>query len=371
MVEAVPVVPVERDQEPVRPFQSLQQTCRRPGLPDMIRELGIEVIEDRHVENEVAKLGVLPSQNLLAQVVGDQAIAAARPADECLRVRPVNQRQDGRIDGSGPPLSLAGQLEDGVVEQCDLFVPSNAAVSSRVKERSAARISASLPSTRNRPSRSWGSAREMRTTARDAEACGEVVELLGAGRFSEHLKVVHNVGAGDGLVGPPRCEVAHWDRASTVGGREAGRVRVRVASDQLQGGGHIGPQSRRVVVTRFEVDPGSVFRVTIVGQLGYQRGLAVAGRGGDQQHGLLGGHLDQTQETVPANLSVSAARRLGVGGALQVMPVCSAVTHSPGDPVDGGPDRQRPAHSQSLATAWAFHGKARFSHRDLPSHTKE
>ncbi len=85
-------------------------------------------------------------QDLLGEVVADEAVAAAELPDELVRVVPAGQRQRGEVEARRPALGALHQLGHASRSaSAHVAIASSSRASSAVKPRSAARISASRP----------------------------------------------------------------------------------------------------------------------------------------------------------------------------------------------------------------------------------
>ena len=113
VVVAVPLpVVVERDEEQVGPLER-DQPRRPPGLAgDGIAQRAGEPLEDGRLQQEVAHVGGLAREDLLGEVVHDEAVVAGEPGDDRAGVVAVLQGQAGQLQGGRPSLGPLGQGGD-------------------------------------------------------------------------------------------------------------------------------------------------------------------------------------------------------------------------------------------------------------------
>ena len=98
---------VERDDEQVLPLQVVEQPLTVGSIGQRVAQVGGEQIEHRRLEQEPAHAGRLPVQDLLDQIVQDEAVAAGEGVDESgdvLGGRAGGDGQRGQLQSGGPAL---------------------------------------------------------------------------------------------------------------------------------------------------------------------------------------------------------------------------------------------------------------------------
>ena len=118
-------VPVERDHEGARVLERVE----RPGGPEP-PEQGValragEPVEHRDARQELDRRLGEAAEQLLLEVVGDEAVGAAEVVDQLLGQRPAPERERGQLQAGRPALRLAreprgellGDRDAGAAEQ--------------------------------------------------------------------------------------------------------------------------------------------------------------------------------------------------------------------------------------------------------------
>ena len=111
VVVAVPaVVPVQRHQQEVRPLQRLQHPARPAGVQDGVAQRPAQAVQYRRAGEERHQLRGEPGQQLLAEVVGHEAVVAGEgePGVGLGAARLQGQRR--QVQPDRPPLGAADQL---------------------------------------------------------------------------------------------------------------------------------------------------------------------------------------------------------------------------------------------------------------------
>ena len=112
-----PVLVVQRDQEQVGAVDLADQPGAVGPSGERVAQRRAHAVEDRGRQQEVADLGGLSGQHLLAEVVDDVPACASEPLDEIRTVRPVTQPQSGQLQSGGPALGPRQQPEHVVLGQ--------------------------------------------------------------------------------------------------------------------------------------------------------------------------------------------------------------------------------------------------------------
>ena len=146
-----PVLVVQRDQEQVGAVDLADQPGAVGPTGERVAQRRAHAVEDRGRQQEVADLGGLSGQHLLAEVVDDVPVRAGEPLDEIRTVRPVAQPQRGQLQSGGPSLGPRQQPEHVLLgQQCSSRLLKNSTASAALNRRSSARNSARSPRTRRR-----------------------------------------------------------------------------------------------------------------------------------------------------------------------------------------------------------------------------
>ena len=112
---------VERDDEQVRAFESLQH-----GLPRTGRDAGHGVakgtaqsVEDRRVQQEGARVLRLRAEHFVRQVVQDESVAARERPDEGVEVVPTLHRQRRQLETRDPALGTRVECGHAILREVD------------------------------------------------------------------------------------------------------------------------------------------------------------------------------------------------------------------------------------------------------------
>ena len=281
VVVAVPAaLVVERDEEQVAPVERLDRRDAPLPCRDGIRERAGEPRQDRCLQQEVAGLGGLPTEDLFDEVVDDVAVVACERRDELGRVGPALQRERRELKGRDPALRPRLERRDVVVRERQ---PHELEIARRLvgQESKVARPDldepASRPETRERHGRIG--ARPDDDVCSYGKVIQEVPDLLVNGRGLDDVEVVEHEHDVRRERGERVQERGHRGIDGSLGSdedRPSGAAGAR--SSPIHGLDHVGPERHRVVVARVQGEPGDVRAVRSARQLGHQRGLAEPGR---------------------------------------------------------------------------------------------
>ena len=289
VVVAVPLpLVVQGHEEEVGPLQGPEHVVAVITAGDGVTQRPGEPVEDRCVQQELAHGLALVRQHLLDEVVEDVPVVPGEPGDEAADVTAPLDRECGELKRGDPPLGaflqgldvLRGQVQSRrLVEVRGCLVGREAQVGGPDLHQLAAH-----PPARQRQIRVGTGAQHDVHVGREvlqqedhpvadivtldqvvvvedqpdlARCCRELVEQGGE----------HQIGR-------------HW------GGREElQRTRADTGHRHLERGHHVGPEGRRLVVSRVEREPrhSTVVAISLAQPLGQERGLAEPGRGGHQR----------------------------------------------------------------------------------------
>jgi len=304
---------VEGDEEQVRPLEGFEGG---PGVA-AARHCGAQrrgqAVQDRALQQERPDIVALAVQDLVDEVVDDEAVVAGELGDERRRVVPALQGQGGKLQGGDPPF---GPGFEGVHVRCGEIQCHRVVQVGRRLLRGEAEIGrtdlqelASSPQAGERP-------RWVRPAGDDeVQLFREVLDqeehrLLHVEGLDEVVVVQHQ----DDIAGE-RSEVVQQtgdDRFQRCRGglQPAQCVGSDVGSDLSHGGDDIGPEHRRVAVAPVERQPRRRLHLLIVGgePLGEQRGLAEAGRGGHEHDGRKGATIEALVQPGPLDHTPSPPR---------------------------------------------------------------
>ena len=149
-------------------------------------------IEDAGPQQEPAHVVGLAIQDLLDEVVDDEAIVSGETRDEAVDVVPTLHGQGRQLERGDP--TLGALLQRGHLARLEVQPAASlryARASSRVNRRSAARTSTSCPCALRRASGNGGSARVAITTCADGGRCSSrnaipVLDVAGV----DHVEVI-------------------------------------------------------------------------------------------------------------------------------------------------------------------------------------
>ena len=114
VVVSVPLAPrVERDQEEIPPIEDLEHALAAIQSRDRIAQRAGQPLEDARPQKEPADILGLSLQDLLGEVVDDEAIVSSETRDEGVDVVAALHRQGGKLEGGDPalrPLLQRGDL---------------------------------------------------------------------------------------------------------------------------------------------------------------------------------------------------------------------------------------------------------------------
>ena len=108
---------IERDDECVRPLESVQDSLRAGGAGEDVGELAVHPLEDRGAQQQPSHVAGLALEHLGEQVVGDGALAAGELLDEPLWLRVAGERKRRQPQPCRPPLSP--RMQDGDAFICE------------------------------------------------------------------------------------------------------------------------------------------------------------------------------------------------------------------------------------------------------------
>ena len=158
VVVAIPLArPVERHHEAVRARERLERVRRPRRLEHGVAETAAHTIQDRGVLEEL-RLGLRqPGEELEAEVLGYEPVAAGEALGTQRACRPGPHRQRRQVQAGRPSFRSLGQLGDLAVVELDSRASSSNPASCSSSRRSATPISCTEPCARQRPSGSAGS----------------------------------------------------------------------------------------------------------------------------------------------------------------------------------------------------------------------
>ena len=244
VVAVPPPLVIEGDDEQVAALEDREHVLSVVPAGERVAQRAGQLVEDRRVEQEGASLFGLAVQDLLDEVVEDEAVASGERLDERRRRR-RGCAATGPRAGDLPPIPRSGspaRRRDSGSRSRPMTSLRNAAASRCVKRRSAARSSSSSPRARRRATGSGGSARVVMATPASAGRWSSrnvisVVDFLGLDdvivierqheRPVETVQVVdqahHDTGGHRGAVGLQECGridadcgAAAWTAAITL-----------------------------------------------------------------------------------------------------------------------------------------------------------
>ncbi len=298
--QAVVAIPaplgIERDDEEVRPFGSLEEGVGIGATRELAAQVAREALRDRGPDQERPEVVFDPAQGLVGEVVEDEPLAAPERLDHRRRVRPVAQRDRGELDAGDPALGLLDEALDERVRERDAqaaevrrgFVrPPTQVVHAQLDEPSVG------PQPRQRHGRILAGQQYEVNEGRaplDEEA-DETMDRLG----SDELVVVDHedervVGLGQRLDERGTDELRARGRPGTE--ETPGRIGGR-RPDRAQGRGEVPGETGEVVVGRVQREPGER-RTARREPAGHGDRLSVARRG--RQQGQPGAVLESTIE---------------------------------------------------------------------------
>ena len=112
MVAVLLVAAIERDQEQVRAGETYQDLRRTLPLEDRVAERARESIEDRGTGQEVEIRSRQAGEELVAQVIGDEAVVTVEALDRQADVVLSLERERREIDPDGPALGVLEEALD-------------------------------------------------------------------------------------------------------------------------------------------------------------------------------------------------------------------------------------------------------------------
>ena len=113
VVVSVPLAPrVERDQEEIPPIEDLEHALATIQFRDRIAQGAGQPLEDARPQKEPADILGLSLQDLLGEVVDDEAIVSSETRDEGVDVVAALHRQGGKLEGGDPALRPLLQRRD-------------------------------------------------------------------------------------------------------------------------------------------------------------------------------------------------------------------------------------------------------------------
>jgi len=113
VVVAVPLaLGVEREDEQPVALEPLQAGRRPAPAGDVVTQRPAQAIEDRGLEQEVAHLGRLAVEHLVAEVVHDGPVVSGERRYEVVAVGPAGQRQRRELQAGRPALGPRVQAGD-------------------------------------------------------------------------------------------------------------------------------------------------------------------------------------------------------------------------------------------------------------------
>jgi hypothetical protein len=103
VVAVPPAAVVERDEEQVRPLESFEGRPRVAAARHRRAQRRRQPVQDRGLQEERPDLIGLPVQDLIDEVVDDEAVVAGKMVDEGSRVVATLERQRRELQRGDPP----------------------------------------------------------------------------------------------------------------------------------------------------------------------------------------------------------------------------------------------------------------------------
>ena len=194
-------------------------------------------------------------EDLLGQVVADEAVAVADLADELVRVGPPGHGQRSEVQPRRPPLRALHQVTHRVVGQAHLLDGQQGG-GFRGREGQVCGADLGQPAGRPKPADPQprvGAGEDHQVSPR-RQVLDEKLHLRVTGEVLQQVEVVEQddellLHVGHGLEQPRQHT---RDDLAVLTFHEGGDVVPRSAADPLERQGHVGPETHRVVVARVE-----------------------------------------------------------------------------------------------------------------------
>ena len=290
-MDAVPTAVLEPDHEQVRAFELGQEVRRIGAAQHAVGELRGAAAEDRDAEEEGALRRWERIDDLMAQVVGEEAMIPAEPLHRRARILDGAQPESGQQDRGGPTLRpRVEELQLLGLELDPLAVENVGRLGLGERQLSRAKLGQrpAGPQLRKPERRVGARDRDHASVRRDApERVFDRGERIRIGHGLEIVEDQHELPA---VHLDAVHELVHRALDRTVGELQLPHgLRYEVAADAPDGGRDVGPHADRVVVTRVQRHPCQ--RSAPGGGPGADRGgLPVSGgRGDERERGSLAG----------------------------------------------------------------------------------